>query len=50
MESLIFLVDKRVKASVVANGSILRLYVPKEEVASPTVSIEISITGVIDSK
>ena len=55
MESLIFLNEKRdgetVKARMCANGSTQRAYISREEVTSPTVSLEAIITtGVIDAK
>ena len=54
LESIIFLVeknDKRVKARMVANGSTQRVYMSKDDAASPTVMNEsILLTGTIDAK
>ena len=53
LESLIFLVEKRdgrIKARTCANGSVQRVYMDKEDAASPTVSTEaIVLTAVIDA-
>ena len=53
MESFLFLVEKkdgRVKARKVANGSIQRMWIDKEDAASPTVATEsILITAVIEA-
>lgn len=54
LDSLIFLVEKRdgqVKARTCANGSTQRVYMSKEEAASPTVMIEsILLTATIEAK
>ena len=54
MSSLIFLTEKRdgtMKARACVNGSTQRLYINKEEAASPTVSMEALLTTVvIDAK
>ena len=53
LESLIFLVQKRdgrIKARTVANGSVQRGWMTKEEAASPTAAVEsILLTAVIDA-
>ena len=53
MSSLIFLTEKRdgtINARTCANGSTQRLYINKEEAASPTVSMEALLTtAVIDA-
>ena len=53
LESLIFLVEKRdgrIKARTVANGSVQRGWMTKEEAASPTAAVEsILLTAVIDA-
>ena len=54
MESLIFLTEKRdgrIKARHCANGSTQRAYMDKEQVSSPTVSLEaLLLTAVIDAE
>ena len=54
LESIVFLIQKRdgrVKARTVANGSVQRGWMTKEEAASPTAAVEsILMTAVIDAK
>ena len=54
MESLIFLTEKRdgrIKARTVANGSVQRKWMDKEDTASPTTALEsVLLTSVIDAK
>ena len=54
MESLIFIKhkrDDRLKGRTCANGSIQRAWIPKEDTAAPTASLEaVFLTAVIDAK
>ena len=54
LESLTFLTEKRdgrIKARTIANGSVQRKWMDKEDTASPTTALEsVLLTSVIDAK